>query len=487
MNQQNLRARLLAAATTAISILMWPSTLLAKTDSSIEGITAESCRNAVPPPNVLFIETPEWISSNNLPIHCQIRGLAAGKVRFVMKLPQEWKGRFLLTGCGGFCGELLPDRENRGNGINHAVRRGYAAIAHDGGHTAPSWDTSWASDADALDIWAHRILPMMTSAGVELARSVYGVDPAYKYFSGCSNGGRLGVLAAQRYPGLFDGIAAGGSIIDLGGIAGLWGSWMTSAITRDDKPVIAPARWANIHQKILRQCDSLDGRSDQRIDSPRQCTVNFDSFLKDKEPLTNSEVEALKALYSGVRDAKGDIIYPSMEYGAEVFGDIWLGGSEERKAWGVLASEGYRDLLAMSLGKPAKSIPAKVDVVIPLIQQSALSGAADAKNPDLRPHARTGSKLLVYHGLADPLIIPQPVEDYYAAAAKSMGGIDKLREHARLFMIPGWGHCWERPTVSSDDFDPLATVEAWVERSEPPDYLVINPRDPDKKFAVPMR
>jgi feruloyl esterase len=89
-------------------------------------------------------------------------------------------------------------------------------------------------------------------------------------------------------------------------------------------------------------------------------------------------------------------------------------------------------------------------------------------DPDLRPLAESDGKLLIYRGLADPLVIPQPIEDYYDAAARKMGGIETLRRHARLFMIPGWGHCWERPAPVGDEFDPLAAIEAWVERSDAP-------------------
>lgn len=449
--------------------------------------TPRSCSKATPPSGVRFTAEPRWVEGANLPPHCEIRGTANDKIRFVMRLPGEWKGRFLLAGCGGFCGEVVADRENLGNGINAAVRRGYAAVAHDGGHDAQSWETAWARDPEALEIWAHKVLPIMTEAGTAIAQSVYGIPPRYKYFSGCSNGGRLGMIAAQRYPGLFDGVAAGASVADISGTAGLWGTYMTRLTIEDGKPVIAPDRWRVVHQKILARCDSLDGRRDGRLDQPRNCQIDFDGFMHGDDPLTAKEVAVLKALYSGVRDAAGNIIYPGMELGSEFFADIWLGSSGDRPAWGVLASQGYRQMLAASLGEPNESTTPDLETVRSMIARSSVPALTDSMNTDLRPFAQSGGKLLMYHGLADPLIIPQPIEDYYAKAAEKIGGLDALRKHARLFMVPGWGHCWERPATAGDGFDPLAALETWVERGDAPTSLPLRSRDGSTVEQVPMK
>ena len=152
---------------------------------------AALCAKLQPAADVKLRESPRWIDKGSLPAHCEVRGIKANKVEFLMRLPTPWNGRFMMAGCGGFCGELLPDKPGYSNSINEAVKRGYAAIAHDGGHKAASWDTDWAADAEALDIWAYRILPLMVDVGLDLTRQTYGKDPDYKYFSGCSNGGRL--------------------------------------------------------------------------------------------------------------------------------------------------------------------------------------------------------------------------------------------------------------------------------------------------------
>ena len=189
-------------------------------------VDAVACSSLPAPEGVVFSVAPAWVESGELPTYCRVSGSIDGRVNFEMRLPETWSGRFLMAGCGGFCGELLPDKPGHSNAINEALKRGYAGISHDSGHQAKSWETHWATDPEALALWAHKILPVVAGVGTQLATSLYGQSPRYKYFSGCSNGGRLGLQAAQRYPELFDGIAAGAGIFELSGIAGLWGNWL---------------------------------------------------------------------------------------------------------------------------------------------------------------------------------------------------------------------------------------------------------------------
>lgn len=45
--------------------------------------------------------------------------------------------------------------------------------------------------------------------GNTAALVLYGNEPRYSYFVGCSKGGQEGMMATQRYPALFDGIVSG--------------------------------------------------------------------------------------------------------------------------------------------------------------------------------------------------------------------------------------------------------------------------------------
>lgn len=439
---------------------------------------AAACPSLVAPEGVVFSAPPAWVESAELPKYCRARGTIGGRVQFEMRLPERWSGRFMMAGCGGFCGELLPDKPGHSNSINEALKRGYAAIAHDSGHQAKSWEVHWSSDAETLELWAHKILPVVSQAGLQMVRSIYGKQPHHKYFSGCSNGGRLGLMAAQRYPDLFDGIAAGGSIHDLSGNAGLWGNWLITTNQSGASSLFPQTKVRQIEKLVLDRCDRIDGSEDGTIDDPRRCKVDFRKAIcsggnaPGAECLSAAEAGVLERLYSGVRNGKGETIYPVLEHGSEHYGDIWLFGAEGSPGWGVLASAGYRKMLAGSLGVPDVEAGLPTEQMLDWIRRSPVPALTDANDPDLSGLRKAGGKLLIYQGWSDPLIIPRPIIDYYARAATAAGGPERLEQNARLFMVPGWGHCWERPANAPDDFDPLLAVEQWVEQGKAPEFLV---------------
>lgn len=384
----------------------------------------------------------------------------------------------MMAGCGGFCGSLLPDKLGHSNAINEALKRGYAAISHDGGHQAKSWETHWAVDQDALELWAHKILPVVAGAGTQLTTSLYGQAPRYKYFSGCSNGGRLGLQAAQRYPELFDGIAAGGSIFELSGIAGLWGNWLIATNQSGQNSRFPPAKVPLIKRLVMDQCDALDGLADGIIDDPRNCQVDFKAAAcvagapVQDQCLSGPEAALLNTLYGGVKNGDGEVVYPAVAFGSEHYAERWMFGADGKPAWGVRASAGYRQMLAQDLSLADMPAGLPTDQMLDWISRSSIPALTDATDPDLSGLRKAGNKLLIYHGWSDPLIIPEPITHYYQKAAEAAGGMGQLQEHARLFMVPGWGHCWEKPANAPDDFDPLFELEQWVEKGRNPQFMV---------------
>jgi len=97
-----------------------------------------------------------------------------------------------------------------------------------------------------------------------------------------------------------------------------------------------------------------------------------------------------------------------------------------------------------------------------------LAPALDALDADLRPFARRGSKLILYHGWSDPDISPLNTIRYYKKMEDVTG--DKTSGFARLFLVPGMQHCGGGP--GPDTFDALSAMERWVEKGAAPTQIV---------------
>ena len=93
--------------------------------------------------------------------------------------------------------------------------------------------------------------------------------------------------------------------------------------------------------------------------------------------------------------------------------------------------------------------------------------AIDATNPDLSRFAARGGKLLIYHGLADPVVSPWDSRNYYDALQRRAGA--RTSAFARLFFAPGMGHCGGGPGPALDPLQPI--LERWREGGDPPRAL----------------
>ncbi len=411
-----------------------------------------------------------------LPAVCQIEGQIRDRVGFIMRLPAaNWNGKFVVAGCGGFCGSLNPEKAGYSNSINEAVKLGYAALLTDSGHKAESWETDWAiGDREALELYAGAWMPLAVATGRALVKAFYGPEPRRTYFSGCSNGGRLGMYAAQRYPELFDGIAAGGGIFDLTGNSGVHGLWLLQS-TRDTqgRAVIDQGKLPLLAQHVLKQCDDLDGVVDGVVARTEHCKPELDSLLcdddADSECFTGVELASIKRLYQGAT-AGGKQLFPGIPPGSESLWSRWVVGTDEERAWGERAAEGN---LRLTYGIPSDHPFNPHDYVLAeeLENLQKYAPVLNATDPDLAGLAKAGGKLFYYHGLADPLILQGRVRQYYADAI-AVNGREMLDSVARFVMVPGQGHCWEKPGQVADDFDPLVVIDRWVESGQAPDYIV---------------
>ncbi len=98
------------------------------------------------------------------------------------------------------------------------------------------------------------------------------------------------------------------------------------------------------------------------------------------------------------------------------------------------------------------------------------SGAGDSSDPARLQHVlQTGGKIILYHGFSDDEASPYRSIWFYRELADRTGGYTKLQQDARLFMMPGMGHCMGGDGPNS--FDTLTAFDAWVTRGNPPESI----------------
>ncbi|TMG93562.1 MAG: tannase/feruloyl esterase family alpha/beta hydrolase [Betaproteobacteria bacterium] len=92
-------------------------------------------------------------------------------------------------------------------------------------------------------------------------------------------------------------------------------------------------------------------------------------------------------------------------------------------------------------------------------------------NPNLATFRDHGGKVVMWHGFADQLIVPQGTIEYYDAVTQALGGgYAQTQQFARLFMAPGVGHCG-----GGSGPQPQALFDAvvnWVEHGVAPDRIL---------------
>ena len=146
-------------------------------------------------------------AAGDVPAHCRVEGYVSPNVEFVLRLPgsSDWNGKFMEMSPGGYGGSA----ESGAPWCEETLRRGYACISHDTGHTGIGSRASWAyNNLQAEFDYGIRGHHVVALAGKAITEHYYGRAPEFSYHVGSSGGGKQGMVEAQRFPWNFDGILA---------------------------------------------------------------------------------------------------------------------------------------------------------------------------------------------------------------------------------------------------------------------------------------
>ncbi|MEO5922796.1 MAG: tannase/feruloyl esterase family alpha/beta hydrolase [Bryobacteraceae bacterium] len=406
------------------------------------------------------------------PTFCQLSGMLSPEIAFEVTLPDKWNGRFYMIGNGGHAGEALDDA-GRVAQRNVALQLGFAVAQTNTGHDSrkePGGSFVMSNPQKAID-YAYRAVHLTTVTAKAITKDYYGKAVSKAYWNSCSNGGRQGLLEAQRYPGDFDGIVANAPWADQTGFT-IGAMWNQKALS--EAPVSA-AKIAMVSEKIMAKCDAVDGLKDGLIDDPRKCV--FDTKVDvpacaagadTADCLTAAQANALMKIYNGP-SSNGKPFFPGYMLGSEA-NNGWMGSivaaNPTAKPADFNLAEGTMRYLVPTPPNPNYDYKTfDFDRDIPVL--GAWSKKADAKDADLSKFKKEGGKLLMSYGWADQILQPLMGVHYYEQVIAKNGA--STTDFARLFMVPGMSHC--AGGYGTDRFDPMTAIIDWVEKNKAPDVI----------------
>ncbi|PYI05207.1 feruloyl esterase B precursor [Aspergillus sclerotiicarbonarius CBS 121057] len=410
---------------------------------------------------------------------------------FGLFLPDDWEGRMVVSGNSAFSG-----------GVNYAemgagVTYGSVAMSTDTGHDS-AFDNSWAENAESITDWGWRAMHYSVVEAKKVIKAYYGSALKYSYYNGCSTGGRQGLKEVQAFPDDFDGAVVG---------APAW--WTTHLqlfniysaeynLPDNSSHYLSSELLEFVANETLKQCvDPQDGVTDNIISDPRRCDLNLEAMLcnsnftsaaSNSYCLNSAQIDTLYHYYNDWVEADQTFIFPHYEIGSET-------------GWGQDPDFSYIEYF-LGLGTNFTWADWNADIV--KLSDEMNPGNATAGDFDLSPFYEKGSKIIHYHGMADPSIPTGSSVYYYKHVQRilTQKGID-LDDFYRFYLIPGMEHCGNTPsnmeapwyiggssqasTIGTDGsgnhlheregfndakHDALLAMIAWVENGTAPTYLI---------------
>jgi hypothetical protein len=468
---------------------------------------------------------PPWMGPlPAMPEHCEVIGVmrertgADGQhyvVKYHLRLPLDWNGRFLFQGGGGTNGILGAANGSLQPGMPTALEQGFAVVSTDTGHdnaantvAAKQGTVAFGHDYTARVEYAEKALDSVATTAKRIVQSFYGKSASHNYFAGCSNGGREGMVFAQRFPEQFDGIvaAAPAFAVPKAAIAEAWDTQTFAALATqegllqknglpDMAGVFSTKDFAIVAEAITQACDADDGIIDGMIQHLARCTnarvrpalnARVCTDAKNAACLSREQVAALFRSLGGPHDSRNRPLYAEWPW------DLGI-GTQGWRIW-KMGIAGSMDSINVMLGSPALSalfVTPPVDVaatpeaslryqldfnfdrdapgIFATTAQFPRSGweLVGAQSTDLQRFRQHGGKLIVPHGGSDPIFSINDTITWWRELDAANHG--EAAVFVRVYAVPGMNHCAGGP--ATDQYDALTAVVDWVEKGTVPDRI----------------
>jgi hypothetical protein len=415
-------------------------------------------------------------------------------------LPEtNWNQRYEGVGGGGFAGTISAAASvaSTPTGLVNALNAGYATASTDTGHPSSAGGAFVLNANDTINYglaidFATRSLHELALQSKFIIYYYYGIAPLYSYWNGCSTGGRQGLIEAQDHPDDYDGIWAGSPALSFDRLsdAQLWPAIVMQQEIGDAG--IPQATFSEVAAAANAACNTMGGFTDITalgapiIDDPRKC--HFDPAVlqcglstapTNGTCLTPAEVKAIRLIWYGPRkvNKQGAPTGPRLYYGLEPGAPFSSNANTSSTAIlpMSIAETWFQDWLEQNPNFNVLSINYSMYQQLFAFSEERWTSIIASDNPDLSAFAGHGGKIIFTHGWADQVIPSMDTVNYYNEVLQDPvngGSREAVEDFARLFMVPGMGHCGGIGAGGPNLFDAFDAVVNWRETGVAPTQII---------------
>jgi len=468
------RTKLTALALPAFALLTFFSTTAAAKPMAITDCSKLLKLNLK---DTLITEAAVIPAKGDMPEYCRVQGGLETVILFEVSMPTTtWNDKLFYVGGGGYNGSV-PE-------LTDALARGYAAAGSDTGHRGFHWDASAMYNNPQSQVnYGHRATHLVTLLSKEIIKAYYGTAAKYSYFCGCSNGGKMALMEAERYPEDFDGIVGGGYVVDRTKEMMMF-VWTQRALLGAEIP---PYKVPAMEKATLAACDARDGLADGLIDRPDLCKFDPESMVcqgaDGPNCLTARQAGAWQKILNGPVNSAGNKLYLGYSPGHEGDYPYYITGVGTMHCY-PSSNFMYEDtFMRWIVFGPQFDSVRDFDFDKSSAALVKYEKDQDAGSADLTAFQKHGGKLILYDGWADHSTPPLRAVEYFEQLRQKTSNRD---DYVRLFMMPGLYHCNGGPgpnvfgglgqkgyKKNDPDSDIIGALDQWVEKGVAPSKLLV--------------
>jgi hypothetical protein len=507
---------------TATSLAQTPATCTALLGRTVAASAiGEPSTGAVVTAATYQVASPDTINTagtavvQGTPDYCQLLvdikpvDPAAPLIKSQVNLPTAWNGKKLQFGGAGYNGSLVTGLDvsrNAGPDVPLPITQGYMTAGTDSGHQnqANVEVQAFALNDEALVNMGYASYKKTHDVAVELGTAYYGKKPTRSYYMGGSEGGREGMMMAQRYPADYDGIVVLDPVMNWSGLQ-TFGNYAGGILQS------RPGAWLGgktqlVHDTVVAACDALDGIADKVVSNYRNCKTPADAALaalrcpsgndEGATCLSTAQLAVVNGLHAGFTFnfplANGMTTYAGFGYGGEGLPGNWSTWTVGTVAPTFTAAPNVAGInnifnfgngyIRYFIAKNKDFNPLAYDPSAFTARVQAVSAIMDATNPDLSAFFARGGKMILKEDMADNAQSPFTGLNYWDAVVARLGR-DTVERSFVAYANPGLPHTsngiaagtTNAPTYGIPGrVNLLGALEAWVEKgTKPADQLTI--------------